>query len=215
MIPNQSRTFVAVAGNIGAGKSTLTQMLADHFGWQPFYEAHEENPYLKKFYKNMPRWSFHSQIYFLGKRLEHHRQLADYPGSVIQDRTVYEDAEVFARNLYKQDRMKKRDWDTYWGLYHAVSAFLPHPDLIIYLQASLDTLMRRIEARGRQMESKIPREYVAQLNRQYERWLEKWTNCPVMVVNMDMIDFQHDPDHFVNVCERTTEALHPGMIPLL
>lgn len=215
MILNQSRTFVAVAGNIGAGKSTLTAMLAEHFGWQPFYEAHEENPYLKKFYKNMPRWSFHSQIYFLGKRLEHHRQLADYPGSVIQDRTVYEDAEVFARNLYKQGQMKKRDWQTYRNLYQAVSAFLPHPDLIIYLRASLDTLMARIAARGRQMESKIPRDYVAQLNQQYERWMGRWTHCPVMIVDMDVTDFQHDPDHFADVVERARSSLRPGMIPLL
>lgn len=215
MKTNQTRTFVAVAGNIGAGKSTLTTMLADHFGWQPFFEAHAENPYLKKFYKNMPRWSFHSQVFFLGKRLEHHRRLADYPGSVIQDRTVYEDAEVFARNLYKQDRMKKRDWQTYSSLYHAVGAFLPHPDLIIYLRASLDTLMTRIAARGREMESNIPREYVAQLNKQYERWMSRWTLCPVMVVDMDYIDFQHDGDHFANIVERTREALRPGMVPLL
>lgn len=215
MKPNQSRTFVAVAGNIGAGKSTLTTMLADHFRWQPFFEAHAENPYLKKFYKNMPRWSFHSQIFFLGKRLEHHRLLADYPGSVIQDRTVYEDAEVFARNLYKQGRMKKRDWETYRSLYQAVGSFLPHPDLIIYLRASVDTLMARIEARGREMESNIPKAYVAQLNRQYERWMEKWTLCPVLVVDMDVVDFQHNTHQFTDICERTRAALRPGMVPLL
>lgn len=215
MKPEQSRTFVAVAGNIGAGKSTLTAMLSDHFGWQPFYEAHQENPYLKKFYKDMRQWSFHSQVFFLGKRLEHHRLLADYPGSVIQDRTVYEDAEVFARNLYKEGRMRKRDWETYSALYKAVGAFLPHPDLIVYLRAGLDTLMTRIAARGREMESSIPREYVKQLNKQYERWLSRWTRCPVLVVDMDVTDFQHNPDQFAAICERTREALRPGMVPLL
>lgn len=215
MTTNQSRTFVAIAGNIGAGKSTLTAMLSEHFGWQPFYEAHAENPYLKKFYRNMQRWSFQSQVFFLGKRLEHHRQLADYPGSVIQDRTVYEDAEVFARNLYKQKHMKKRDWETYRSLYQAVSAFLPHPDLIIYLRADVDTLMARISARGRQMESNIPRPYVEQLNAQYERWFRKWQQSPVLVIDMAKVDFQHNPEQFADLCEKTRRALRPGMIPLL
>lgn len=207
--------FVAIAGNIGAGKSTLTEMLATRFGWQPFYEAHAENPYLAKFYKNMRRWSFHSQVFFLAKRLEHHRLLADYPGSVIQDRTVYEDAQVFARNLYKQGNMKKRDWKTYWSLYQAVSAFLPHPNVIVYLKASVDTLMRHIEQRGRAYEAEIPRKYVAQLNAQYDKWIETWTRCPVVIVNMDVVDFQHDPAHFDVVCEDVRQALHPGMVPLL
>src|SRR5205085_7497317 len=139
----------------GAGKSTLTSMLSSALGWEPFYEANAENPYLADFYTDMNRWSFHSQVFFLGKRLEHHHQLLQHPGSVVQDRTVYEDAEIFARNLFEQGNMADRDYDAYKRLYEAVSAFLPPPDLIIYLQGSVDTLIGRIGQRGREFEQNI------------------------------------------------------------
>jgi deoxyadenosine/deoxycytidine kinase len=187
------KCFIAIAGNIGAGKSTLTGKLAEAFGWQPFYEANTENPYLADFYGDMRRWSFHSQVFFLGKRLEHHRQLLDHPGSVVQDRTVYEDAEVFARNLYEQGRMSDRDYDAYRRLYQAISAFLPPPDLIIYLQASVDTLVRHIEQRGRDYEQRISPDYIAQLNTLYDHWIEDWTACPVLRVRMDSVDFHKRP----------------------
>lgn len=186
---SSSKYFVAIAGNIGAGKSTLTSKLADSFGWQPFYEANTENPYLADFYADMQRWSFHSQVFFLGKRLEHHRQLLDHPGSVIQDRTVYEDAEIFARNLYEQSRMSARDYDAYRRLYQAISAFLPPPDLIIYLQASVDTLLQHIRQRGRSYEQTISADYVAQINELYEGWIAGWSASPVLRIPMDTVDF--------------------------
>lgn len=189
-------TFIAIAGNIGAGKSTLTRMLAATFGWQPFYEANAENPYLADFYEDMQRWSFQSQVFFLGKRLEHHRQLVDFPGSVVQDRTVYEDAEIFARNLYTQGAMSARDWETYLRLYKAVSTFLPPPDLIIYLKADVATLMRHISQRGRDYERGIQPDYVERLNRLYDAWIEDWTLCPVLTIPMDGFDFQHNTAHY-------------------
>lgn len=197
---NQTRDhFIAIAGNIGAGKSTLTKMLAETFTWQPFYEANAENPYLADFYKDMNRWSFHSQVFFLGKRLEHHRQLLDYPGSVIQDRTVYEDAEIFARNLYQQGNMSQRDYDAYRNLYQAVSAFLPPPDLIIYLDSSVDTLINRIKHRGREFEQNIDPAYIKQLNMLYDDWIQDWTASPVLCIKMDGLDFQHNPVDYAHI----------------
>lgn len=191
--------FIAIAGNIGAGKSTLTGKLADLFGWEPFYEANTENPYLADFYADMQRWSFHSQVFFLGKRLEHHRQLLDHPGSVVQDRTVYEDAEIFARNLYEQGQMSERDYDAYRRLYQAISAFLPPPDLIIYLQASTDTLLTHINQRGRAYERQIDPNYIARLNRLYDRWIDNWTACPVLRIDMDEVDFTARPPDLYNI----------------
>lgn len=199
--------FIAVAGNIGVGKSTLTAMLADKFGWQPFYEANAENPYLADFYQDMQRWSFHSQVFFLGKRLEHHRQLLDHPGSVVQDRTVYEDAEIFARNLYRQGQMSERDYDAYQRLYHAVAAFLPPPDLIIYLKSSVETLKAHIQQRGREFEQNIDMDYLVQLNTLYDEWATNWTACPVLTVTVDGIDFQHNPADFEHIAEQVAGML--------
>jgi deoxyadenosine/deoxycytidine kinase len=204
--------FIAVAGNIGAGKSTLTGMLAEHFGWQPFLEANAENPYLADFYDDMQRWSFHSQVFFLSKRLEHHRQLVDYPGSVVQDRTVYEDAEIFAANLYQQGNIAGRDYGTYRRLYEAISAFLPPPDLVIYLQTGVDTLMEHIARRGRDYEQSITREYIASLNQLYDAWINGWTACPVLRVNMDNgFDFQRNPAHFETIVRQVKAALKPAL----
>jgi deoxyadenosine/deoxycytidine kinase len=194
--------FIAIAGNIGAGKSTLTHMLSQTFGWEPFYEANAENPYLADFYADMERWSFQSQVFFLSKRLEHHRQLVDYPGNVVQDRTVYEDAEIFARNLYNQGKLSKRDFDTYCRLYHAISAFLPHPDLIIYLQASTPKLLRHIEQRGRTFEQQIAPEYIENLNQLYNNWIDDWTLCPVLSIDMDNADFQHNPRDYEAIVDK-------------
>lgn len=199
--------FIGIAGNIGAGKSTLTSMLATHFSWQPFYEANAENPYLADFYEDMKRWSFHSQTFFLGKRLEHHRQLLDHPGSVVQDRTVYEDAEIFARNLYQQGNMTDRDYDAYRRLYQAVASFLPAPDLLIYLEADVDTLMGHIQKRGRDFERNISAEYLAQLNRLYTDWIDDWTACPILRIEMQGRDFQHNDDDFAYIVDEVRGAL--------
>jgi deoxyadenosine/deoxycytidine kinase len=204
---SEPKYFIAVAGNIGAGKSTLTGKLADLLGWEPFYEANTENPYLADFYADMQRWSFHSQVFFLGKRLEHHRQLLDHPGSVVQDRTVYEDAEIFARNLYEQGEMSERDYDAYRRLYQAISAFLPPPDLIVYLQASTSTLLRHIEQRGRDYERQIDPEYIARLNRLYDQWIDDWTACPVLRIRMDDVDFFRRPTDLDSIKQQVEAKL--------
>lgn len=202
-----SHQFIGIAGNIGVGKSTLTSMLAEHFNWEPFYEANAENPYLADFYDDMQRWSFHSQTFFLGKRLEHHRQLLDHPNSVVQDRTVYEDAEIFARNLYQQGNMNERDYDAYRRLYQAISSFLPAPDLMIYLEANVDTLMAHISKRGRDFERNISREYLTQLNQLYNNWIEDWTACPTLRINMNGRDFQNNPSDFAYIASKIQNAL--------
>lgn len=202
-----SHQFIGIAGNIGVGKSTLTSMLAEHFNWEPFYEANAENPYLADFYDDMQRWSFHSQTFFLGKRLEHHRQLLDHPNSVVQDRTVYEDAEIFARNLYQQGNMNERDYDAYRRLYQAISSFLPAPDLMIYLEANVDTLMAHISKRGRDFERNISREYLTQLNQLYNDWIEDWTACPTLRINMNGRDFQNNPSDFAYIASKIQNAL--------
>lgn len=207
-----SHQFIGIAGNIGVGKSTLTSMLAEHFSWEPFYEANAENPYLADFYQDMQRWSFHSQTFFLGKRLEHHRQLLDHPNSVVQDRTVYEDAEIFARNLYQQGHMNDRDYDAYRRLYQAISSFLPAPDLMIYLEASVDTLMSHIGKRGRDFERNISRAYLSQLNQLYSDWIEDWTACPILKINMDGRDFQNNSTDFFYITEQIKNALSPSKI---
>ena len=162
-----TKRFVAIAGNVGVGKSTLTGLLAERLGWEPFFEAVDENPYLADFYGDMRAWSFHSQIFFLSRRLRHHRQLLDRPNSVVQDRSVYEDAEVFACNLYVQGDMDERDYQSYRDLYEVLTSFLPPPDLVVYLRASVTTVVQRIEQRGRDYEKGISTEYLERLNALY------------------------------------------------
>lgn len=202
-----SHHFIAIAGNIGAGKSTLTRMLSQQFGWEPFYEANAENPYLADFYTDMERWSFHSQVFFLGKRLEHHRQLVDHLGSVVQDRTVYEDAEIFARNLHRQGQMSDRDYDAYRRLYKAIASFLPPPSLLLYLDSSVDKLVYHIQKRGRDFEQNITRDYLERLNGLYNEWIDDWTACPVLRLPMDQLDFQHQPDHFSTIVRMVQSSL--------
>lgn len=207
MIEQKSKYFIAIAGNIGAGKSTLTGLLSHAFGWEPFYEANAENPYLADFYQDMERWSFHSQVFFLGKRLEHHHQLVLHPGSVVQDRTVYEDAEIFARNLYVQGHMTDRDYDAYRRLYEAISAFLPPPDLMIYLESSVEKLIEHINRRGRDYERSISPDYLMALNRLYDEWIERWTACEVLRVRIDGRDFQNNPDDFAYIRQEIEKRL--------
>lgn len=200
------KQFIAIAGNIGVGKSSLTHILAREFGWQPFYEAAAENPYLADFYANMRTWSFHSQVFYLGKRLEHHRLLVDHPASVVQDRTVYEDAEIFACNLYEQGHMSERDYDAYRRLYRAVSSFLPPPDLVIYLRAGVPTLLDHIARRGNAYERAITPDYLRQLNTLYDRWIADWTICPVLTLPMDGVDFMRNSRDLTGMIERIRGA---------
>ena len=202
------KKFIAVAGNVGVGKSTLTQMLSEFLYWEPFYEAVDDNPYLADFYKDMRTWSFHSQVYFLSRRLGHHRQIIERPGTVIQDRTVYEDAEIFARNLFLQGHMTKRDWSSYWDLYQTVITILPPPDLVIYLQASVPTLQERIRQRGRDYEQEIQVEYLTQLNELYEEWVDGFSLCPVLTVPTDDLNFVAKNAHLELIANRVLEMLH-------
>ncbi|MGH2619381.1 MAG: deoxynucleoside kinase [Anaerolineales bacterium] len=181
--------FVAVAGNIGVGKSTLVQLLAGRLDWTPFLEAEVQNPYLADFYRDMPTWSFQSQIFFLSRRLRAHREIADHPGSGIQDRSVYEDAEVFARNLYLEGHITERDHRTYRELYEVLTKLLPPPDLVVFLRASVDTLLERISHRGREYERRIEPEYLSQLNQLYEDWVEQFTLCPILSVPADNLNY--------------------------
>ncbi|MGE5139606.1 MAG: deoxynucleoside kinase [Rudaea sp.] len=183
------KQFVAVAGNIGVGKSTLVHLMQERLGWEPFFEAVVENPFLADFYTDMRRWAFQSQIFFLTRRLHAHRELLDRPGIVVQDRSVYEDAQVFARNLYLQGDMAERDYRTYEELYHVLTEFLPPPDLIVYLRASVDTLLRRIGQRGRDYEKGISAEYLARLNDLYEEWISTFARAPVLCVPADRLDY--------------------------
>jgi deoxyadenosine/deoxycytidine kinase len=201
------KKFVVVAGNIGAGKSTLVRMMSERLNWHPYYEPVAENPYLEDFYLDMRTWSFHSQIYFLTDRLRTHLQLIGNPSSVIQDRSVYEDAEVFAHNLYIQGLMGERDYQTYQELYQVLTAFLPPPDLVIYLRASVATLLDRIAQRGRDYEQKIKPDYISQLNSLYKEWIDHFTLCPVLTVPTDDLNFVKRPDHFDLVVRKMDEKL--------
>jgi deoxyadenosine/deoxycytidine kinase len=183
------KRFIAVAGNIGVGKSTLVRLLSNRLGWEPFYEPVGENPYLEDFYRDMRSWSFPSQIFFLTRRLRSHRQLIDHPTSAIQDRSVYEDAEIFAQNLFLQRHMSERDYQTYRELYIVLTEFLPPPDLVIYLRASVETLRERIGLRGRAYEKEMPTEYLSRLNELYEAWIMNFTLCPVLSIPTDDLDY--------------------------
>jgi deoxyadenosine/deoxycytidine kinase len=201
------KKFIGVAGNIGVGKSTLTALLTEGVGWEPFYEAVDDNPYLADFYKDMRQWSFHSQVFFLSRRLRHHRKLLDRPGTVVQDRTVYEDAEIFAENLYRQGNMSDRDYRTYRELYEAMGLFLPPPDLIIYLRASVPTLQERIRMRGRDFEQEVPADYLEQLNQLYEEWIDGFSLCPVLTVPSDNLDFVKYNSHMELIAAKIVEKL--------
>jgi deoxyadenosine/deoxycytidine kinase len=201
------KRFIAIAGNIGVGKSTLTGLLSSRLGWEPFYEAVSDNPYLADFYQDMPRYAFHSQIFFLSRRLRHHRRLLDFPGSVVQDRTVYEDAEIFARALYEQGDILPRDYRTYRELYEVLTLFLPPPDLVVYLRATVPTLQQRIAWRGRAFERGMDPEYLQRLNTLYESWLEGFAICPVLTVPADDLDFVHNSAHLDLIVANIDEKL--------
>ena len=203
----RDKRFIAIAGNIGVGKSTLTGLMAQRLGWKPFFEAVDDNPYLADFYADMSAWSFHSQVFFLSRRLQHHRHILDHPTSALQDRSVYEDAEVFAANLHRQGRMSQRDYATYRGLYDGVNLFLPPPDLMVYLRASVDTLLQRIRLRGRAYEQSIDPEYLARLNILYDEWIDRFALCPVLTVPADELDFVWHTPHLELIVQKVEERL--------
>ncbi len=201
------KKFIAVAGNIGVGKSTLVERLCQRLGWQPFYEPVTENPYLADFYGDMHAWSFHSQVFFLTHRLRIHQQILRWQGSVIQDRSIYEDADIFARNLYLQGYFASRDYETYHALYQTLADFIPPPDLVIYLRASVPTLQSRIQQRARDYERGISDAYLDRLNQLYEDWISAFTLCPVLTVPADNLDFVAHPRHLELILSKVQDKL--------
>ena len=193
------KKFLTIAGNIGVGKSTLVRLLTQQTGWQPVYEAFEENPYLADFYADMSRWSFNSQIFFLSRRLKQHFELLQQQHSIIQDRSVYEDAEIFAKNLFRQGDMSERDWNCYYDLYQTMTTMLQAPDLIIYLKASVNTLNHRIQQRGRAYEMGISPAYLARLNTLYDEWAENFSLSPVLTVETDGLDYVLHKTHLAQI----------------
>ena len=184
--------FVAVAGNIGAGKTSLVTYLTTRYGFRPVYEPFANNPYLDDFYGDMERWGFHSQIWFLAHKYRLHRELEKTDGILVQDRTIYEDAEIFATQLHRSGKMNDRDYATYTELYRAMRASLRPPDLLIYLRCSVKAAKARIKKRGRASETAIPTAYLTKLHELYEEWLQEWTHCPVMVWDSDRLDYLED-----------------------
>jgi deoxyadenosine/deoxycytidine kinase len=201
------KKFVTVSGNIGVGKSTLVSMLCEKMEWTPFFEPVAETPYLADFYRDMQSWAFQSQIFFLTHRLRAHHQLSQYPTSAIQDRSVYEDAEIFAHNLFLQGHIPPREYQTYRDLYLTVAEFLPPPDLVIYLRASVPTLIQRISRRDRDYERAIPADYLSSLNNLYETWIADFTLCPVLTVPSDDMDYVAHPGHLALIIEKVNEKL--------
>lgn len=184
--------FIAVAGNIGVGKTSLVTFLTTRYGFRPFYEPFAENPYLADFYANMDQWSFHSQIWFLAHKYRLHRELERTDGTLVQDRTIYEDAEIFATYLHRSGRMADRDFATYSELYRAMRASLRPPDLLIYLRCSVKAIRQRIKRRGRPSELAIPPAYLRALNGLYEEWVGGWTASPVMIWDSERMDYLED-----------------------
>ena len=202
-----TKHFALVAGNIGAGKTSLTERLAGRLGWHAAYESVADNPYLPDFYADMRQWSFHLQVFFLGHRAAQHKALAQDSRSAIIDRSIYEDAFIFARALFEIGNMTERDYASYRQLFDLVVAQLPPPDLLIYLRAPVSVLRERIGKRGRAIESAITADYLALLDRYYEEWLRDFAVCPVLMIKSDNLDFVHRADHLDVVVARIEDRL--------
>lgn len=189
--------LVGIAGNIGVGKTTLTKNLAARLEWKPFYESVIDNPYLNDFYGDMRRWSFNLQVYFLAHRFRSQKEMGEITQPSVQDRTIYEDVEIFARSLYEQGYMTDRDYRTYRELFYDMVSFLPKPDLIIYLKASVKTLLSRINQRGRDFERRISPDYIEYLNHAYDRWIKEAVEFEnILIINADEVDFLRENEKF-------------------
>lgn len=199
---------VAVAGNIGAGKTTLTSLLAKHFNWTPHYEEVDNNPYLNSFYEDMQHWSFHLQIYFLNNRFRQITEIQKKGITVIQDRTIYEDAYIFAPNLHAMGLMSTRDFDNYKSLFDLMTTFVKPPDLLIYLKGSVPTLVKQIQKRGREYEAAIRLDYLKSLNERYDNWINDYKEGKLLIVDVDTVHFAESPEDLGYIIERIQAELH-------
>jgi deoxyadenosine/deoxycytidine kinase len=203
----QEHRHIAVAGNIGAGKTTLVKKLAAHYEWKPHLEAVDHNPYLEDFYSDMSTWAFPLQIYFLNSRFNQVLEIRRSRETIIQDRTIYEDAYIFAKNLKESRHLSARDFDTYFSLFQSMSQMISPPDLLIYLRASIPTLIRQIARRGRQYESSISIRYLEDLNRNYEEWIAGYREGNLMVIEVDDLDYVSEPEHLGHIINRIDAEL--------
>jgi deoxyadenosine/deoxycytidine kinase len=204
---------IAVAGNIGSGKTTLTELLAKHYGWEAHYENVEENPYLNDFYDDMQRWSFNLQIYFLNSRFNQIQEIRSSGKDVIQDRTIYEDAYIFAPNLHHMGLMTTRDFENYYSLFTLMDSYIPSPDLLIYLRGSVSTLVEQIQQRGREYEEAIRLDYLKRLNERYEAWVNSYDKGKLLIVNIDENNFHESSEDLgaiINDIDREIYGLFQG-----
>lgn len=199
---------IAVAGNIGAGKTTLTGKLAKHYGWQPHFEDVDDNPYLNDFYHDMHRWSFNLQVYFLNSRFRQVLDIRKSGDTVIQDRTIYEDAEIFAPNLHDMNLMSSRDFHNYKSLFELMSLMVQPPDLLIYLKASVPTLVNQIQNRGRDYENTIRIDYLKQLNERYNNWIDNYKHGKLLIVDVDNVDFVNNNEDLSQVIDKIDAQIH-------
>ena len=199
---------IAIAGNIGSGKTTLTRLLSKHYNWEPKYEEADTNPYLSDFYDDMQRWSFNLQIYFLNKRLEGIVSIPNENRSVIQDRTIYEDAKIFAPNLYSMGLMPLRDFENYTSLFELMISLVKPPDLLIYLRSSTPNLVSQIQKRGREYESSIRLDYLKGLNDRYEEWISSYQDGKMLILDVDILKFEENPEDLSTVIDKIDAQLH-------
>lgn len=199
---------IAIAGNIGSGKTTLTKLLSKHFGWEAHYEDVDTNPYLNSFYEDMQRWSFNLQVYFLNSRFRQIIQIRQGGKTVIQDRTIYEDAYIFAPNLHSMNLMSSRDFENYSSLFELMSSFIQAPDLLIYLRSSVPNLVNQIQKRGREYEESIRLDYLKLLNERYEGWITKYSSGKLLVINVDNVDFESKPEDLGVIIEKINAEIH-------
>ncbi|MEZ4825529.1 MAG: deoxynucleoside kinase [Bacteroidia bacterium] len=204
---NQPPKHIAVAGNIGAGKTTLVKKLAHHYQWEPHLEAVDHNPYLEDFYKDMARWAFPLQIYFLNSRFNQVVEIRESPHTIIQDRTIYEDAFIFAKNLKESKYLSERDFQNYFDLFQSMSRMIHAPDLLIYLRASIPKLIEQISRRGRDYEQNISIRYLEDLNRNYEEWIAHYQEGKLLIINVDNIDYVQNPEDLGHIINRIDAQL--------
>lgn len=199
---------IAIAGNIGSGKTTLAGLLSKHFGWEPHYEDVDDNPYLNDFYEDMQRWSFNLQVYFLNSRFSQVLEIKKSENTIVQDRTIYEDAYIFAPNLHAMGLMSTRDFENYFTLFNLMTSLVEPPDLLLYLRASVPTLVNQIQKRGRDYESSIRIDYLKRLNERYEAWIESYKLGKLLIVEADAYDFPDNKDHLRQIIDKINAELH-------